>query len=45
VRKTAVRSEMRAACCMLWVTMITVYSLRQIVDEVLDLRGRDGVER
>ena len=32
-------SEIRAACCILWVTMMTVYLLFQLRGKVLDLGG------
>ena len=44
VVKKAHRSLTRAACCMLWVTMTIVYSLLDLVHEVLDAAGGDRVE-
>ncbi len=41
----AVNCEMRAACCMLWVTMTMVNSVAQLLDQLLDLAGRDRIER
>ena len=41
----AVRSETRAACCMLCVTMTTVMSRAQLVDQLLDLLRADGIQR
>ena len=38
-------SATRAACCMLCVTITIVYSLLELVDQVLDARRRDRVER
>ena len=43
--KKAVRCDTRAACCMLWVTMTIVNALAKLVDQLLDLGGRDRVER
>ena len=42
--KNAVPSATRAACCMLWVTMMMVYSSRAR-HQILDASGGDGVER
>ena len=33
------------ACCMLWVTMTIVYSLDEVLHQVLDRQRRDRVER
>ena len=38
------RSETRAACCMLWVTITIENSLLQLDHQVLDFPGRDRVE-
>jgi hypothetical protein len=43
--KNAVRSDTRAACCMLWVTMTIVYSLLELAHQVLDAQRGDRVER
>ncbi len=41
----AVRCETRAACCIEWVTMTIVKLVAQLVDQFLDLGGRDRIER
>ena len=43
--KYAVRCETRAACCIEWVTMTMAIGLLQLIDQVLDARGGDRVER
>ena len=43
--KNAVRSDTRAACCMLWVTITIEYSLLELEHQVLDPAGGDRVER
>ena len=40
----AVKSETRAACCMLWVTMTTVYNFFNSCDKVLDPGRGDRVD-
>ena len=45
VVKNAVRSLTRPACCMLWVTITIVYSVLDLLHQVLDAGGRDRVER
>ena len=44
-RKNAVRSEIRTACCILWVTITMVYFSFSSAARLLNLGGGDGVQR
>ena len=45
INKNAQSSEIRAACCMLWVTMTTVTRSFKRLHQFFDVQRRDGVER